>query len=194
MDDGRFRGAMVDQPPPAAPSPPEKPFALKSTVFTIGFLLVVLGVVPSVFFLIEYRLATDIPVGAIIQSFWSQFRTLVGLAVFTTGLAAYTFCSVWLIFHGKSPHVEFDPPKHFVATGPYRYVRNPVVITLILTAIGQAIYFASIGIGIFVVIGMIFAHYQVTKIEEPLLRKRFGESYEQFCRDVPRWIPKPPAS
>lgn len=185
---------MVNPPPPAAPGPPEKPYALKSTIFTIGFLFLVLGLLPAVFHLLENRLTTDIRVGALIRIYWTQLRALLGLAIFTIGLAAYTFCSAWLIFHGKGPHVEFDPPKVFVATGPYRYVRNPVVITLILTAVGQAIYFASIGIAVFVVIGMIFAHYQVTQIEEPLLRKRFGESYEQFCRDVPRWIPRPPAS
>jgi protein-S-isoprenylcysteine O-methyltransferase Ste14 len=25
--------------------------------------------------------------------------------------------------------------------------------------------------------------------EEPTLRRQFGESYEQYCRSVPRWIP-----
>ena len=178
------------EPSPAAP--PEEPFALKSTIYTIGFLLIVLGVIPSVFYWIEQRLTTQLPSSVIIQSFWIQFRSIVGVAIFSTGLAAYTACSVWLIFHGKSPHVEFDPPKVFVATGPYRYVRNPVVITLILTAIGMAIYFASIGIGLFVVIGMIFAQYQVTRIEEPLLKRRFGVTYEDYCKRVNRWLPKPP--
>lgn len=26
--------------------------------------------------------------------------------------------------------------------------------------------------------------------EEPELRRRFGESYAEYCRDTPRWLPK----
>ncbi|HUN81515.1 MAG TPA: isoprenylcysteine carboxylmethyltransferase family protein [Phycisphaerae bacterium] len=188
---------MVDQSEPVAPSlaaPTEKPFALRSLLYTIGFLLIVLGVLPSVFFLVERKLTTDQPARFIIQQYWVLFRTAAGMSVFAAGLISYAACSAWLIFFGRGPHVEFDPPKVFVATGPYRWVRNPVVITLIVTAAGEAIYLWSIGIGAFVALGCIFAQYQVTKIEEPLLRKRFGETYDAYCRSVNRWIPKPPAA
>ena len=96
------------------------------------------------------------------------------------------------MFFGRGPHVEFDPPKVFVATGPYRWVRNPVAISLIVTAAGEAIYFSSLGLAVFVALGMAFAHYQATRIEEPRLRGRFGETYEEYCRKVPRWLPRPP--
>jgi protein-S-isoprenylcysteine O-methyltransferase Ste14 len=26
--------------------------------------------------------------------------------------------------------------------------------------------------------------------EEPTLRKRFGAEYEEYCRNVPRWVPR----
>ena len=183
---------IVDQPPSAAI--PEKPFALRSLLYTLGFLIIILGVVPSVFFLVGRRISSGIPAQYIIQEFWLGLRALVGISVFAAGLISYAACSAWLIFHGRGPHVEFDPPKVFVATGPYRWVRNPVVITLLVTAAGEAIYFASLGIALFIVLGCLFAQYQVTKIEEPLLRKRFGETYDAYCRQVPRWIPKPPNS
>jgi protein-S-isoprenylcysteine O-methyltransferase Ste14 len=178
---------------PASPnSPPSKPFALRAVVYTIGFLGVVLGIIPSIFYYLgEMRLGRA-GFWAEVSIFWRQLHHLVGIAVFSGGLIAYLLCSAWLIFYGKGPHVEFDPPKTFVASGPYRWVRNPVVITLIITAAGEAIYMASIGIAVFVVLGMAFAQYQVTRIEEPLLCKRFGEPYDHYCRTVPRWIPRPP--
>jgi len=184
---------MVNQAPSAPSGPSEKPFALRSTIYTIGFLLVVLGVVPSIFFLVDGVISTGTPGRLLVRQFWTGFRSLIGLAVFTSGLAAYAYCSAWLIFHGRGPHVEFDPPKEFVATGPYRWVRNPVVITLIVTAAGEAIYFASIGVAVLVVLGCFFAQYQVTRIEEPRLRERFGEAYQDYCRRVHRWIPRPPS-
>ncbi len=182
---------MVDGPP-SAPPPGDKPFALRSTLYTIGFLLVILGVVPSVFHLVgDWSLTASSP-RWIIRAYWSEFRRLVGLTIFALGLGSYLYCSIWLIFHGRGPHVEFDPPKVFVATGPYRWVRNPVVITLIATVLGEAVYLGSPGVFALVAIGLPIAHYQVTRIEEPRLRQRFGESYSEYCRTVPRWVPRPP--
>ena len=186
---------MPDHPPPSAPASPaaERPFALRSTLYTAGFLLVVLGVIPSLFYLVgEWPTSWSATRGSI-ASFWGEFRGLVGGAVFTIGLAAYLFCSIWLMYFGRGPHVEFDPPKEFVATGPYRWVRNPVVLTLLVTALGEAIFLGSWLVLAFVLFaGIPFAHYQVTRIEEPLLRQRFGASYEDYCRRVLRWLPRPP--
>lgn len=190
---------MVDAPEPqAAPastSTPPRPFALKSAVYTAVFLLFILGAVPSVFHLLgqgHWRFWTP-GFWAAAGAFWITFRILVGAAVFTIGLAAYLFCSTWLIFFGKGPHVEFDPPKVFVATGPYRWVRNPVVITLLVTVLGEAVYCGSLGIFLLVLlVGPAFAHYQVTRIEEPRLRTRFGPSYVDYCARVNRWLPRPP--
>ena len=126
MDDRRFRGTMVDSP--SSPTPPlERPFALRSTFYTAGFLLFILAILPSVFYLLGELPLHSADAGFIIKSYWTGFRLLLGGAIFTMGLAAYLFCSVWLIYHGRGPHVEFDPPKVFVATGPYRWVRNPVL-------------------------------------------------------------------
>ena len=182
---------MVDRQLPAS-RPKEKPFAFRSTIYTIAFLLAILGVLPSIFFLVDHWLSSSAETVATIWFFWEGFRSLVGIGVFTIGLGAYVFCSVWLIFFGRGPHVEFDPPKVFVATGPYQWVRNPVVITLITTVLGEAIYFGSVGILLLVLLGFPFAHYQVTRIEEPRLRERFGQSYIDYCGRVSRWIPKPP--
>lgn len=181
---------MVDSPPPTPLS--EKPFAMKAAVFTAGFLLFILGVVPSVFYIVGEIPFSDFGFWANAKIFWHSLRTLTGITVFAIGLSAYLFCSAWLIGIGRGPHVEFDPPKVFVASGPYRWVRNPVVITLLVTVLGQAIFLNSIGILILVILGIPLAQYQVTKIEEPNLRERFGESYVEYCKRVNRWLPKRP--
>lgn len=173
--------------------PAERPYGLRGTVYTILFLLFILGLVPSIFYVLEQKVRTDLSFWDLASIFWTGFRNLVGVGIFAIGLAAYIACSFWLVFFGKGPHVEFDPPKVFVATGPYRWVRNPVVITLLITVLGEAIYFNSIGIAVLLALGLPLAHYQVTRLEEPLLRKRFGESYEAYCARVNRWLPRPPS-
>lgn len=189
MDDGRLRGSMVEQQ-----SSEPKPYALRATVYTIGFLLMVFGVLPSFFYIGEQYLLGQGELGFWTHAaiFWRGFRALAGVAIFSMGMAAYIYCSVWLITYGKGPHVEFDHPKEFVCDGPYRWVRNPVVIALIVTAVGMALYLASWGLAVFVALGMAFAHWQATKIEEPNLTERFGGSYTDYCQRVNRWIPRPP--
>lgn len=184
---------MVDAPKQSPDSgPTEKPFAMKAVVFTIGFLVFILGVVPSLFYWAGEAPGSGLGFWSHIRNFWFGLRSLVGVGVFAIGFSAYLFCSVWLIAFGKGPHVEFDPPKVFVATGPYRWVRNPVVLTLLVTVLGEAIFLGSWGVFILVLLGLPFAHYQVTRIEEPRLRERFGESYIDYCHRVSRWIPRRP--
>ncbi|MBK8269193.1 MAG: isoprenylcysteine carboxylmethyltransferase family protein [Planctomycetes bacterium] len=165
---------------------------MKAVVFTAGFLLVILGVIPSLFYVLGELPFSDDKFWVIAKTFWISLRDLTGTTIFALGLGAYLFCSAWLIGLGKGPHVEFDPPKVFVASGPYRWVRNPVVITLMATVLGLAIYLNSIGILILFALGIPFAQYQVTKIEEPNLRNRFGDSYVEYCKRVNRWIPMRP--
>lgn len=112
-----------------------------------------------------------------------------GAVIFGAGLVGYTVCSAWLVVVGRGPFVEFDPPKHFVATGPYRVCRNPIQVCLVAATFGEAVFFGSPGIFAFVLCGIVFAWYQVARVEEPLLRERFGDSYLQYCRRVPRWLP-----
>jgi protein-S-isoprenylcysteine O-methyltransferase Ste14 len=40
----------------------------------------------------------------------------------------------------------------------------------------------------------VLAHAFVLLVEEPGLRRRFGEAYEQYCARVPRWIPRAAAA
>jgi protein-S-isoprenylcysteine O-methyltransferase Ste14 len=36
----------------------------------------------------------------------------------------------------------------------------------------------------------LLAHVSVVHVEEPELRRRSGPTYEEYCRAVPRWIPR----
>jgi protein-S-isoprenylcysteine O-methyltransferase Ste14 len=163
----------------------------KMVVYTASFLVGILGAVPYGFHHLGQALWPSFaqqysPPGVLLHA--------IGIAVFALGLIGYLICSCWLMIVGKGPHVEFDPPTQFVATGPYRWMRNPVAALLIVTVLGEAIYFVSPGILLLVLIGLPLAHLQVTRIEEPRLRARFGESYEDYCRRVPRWMPRRPQS
>lgn len=119
---------------------------------------------------------------------------IVGVVLFVGFLGMYIFCSYVLSSRGRGPFVEFDPPREFVASGPYRWVRNPVAACLAGAILGLAIALSSTGVFLLFLLGLPLAHMQVVLLEEPLLRKRFGSSYEAYVCRVPRWIPRPPRS
>ena len=176
------RPDRVDHPRPAW-------LAIKMVVYAVSFLAFILVGVPYAFHYLgkaaypEYlheRLRPALP------------QHVVGAVIFAIGLIGYLVSSLWLVIVGKGPFVEFDPPKEFVATGPYRWTRNPVAMMLLMTVLGEAVFFGSPGIFTLFVLGIPLAQLQVVCVEEPRLRSRFGESYSEYCRTVPRWLPRPP--
>ena len=178
---------MNDRARPPRPtdvgSPLERiPLLLRMLVYGVAFLGVVLVALPWAFHRIDvYLPAVHVEIGG--------FR-LVGAVLFAVSLALYLAASYVLTWRGKGAYVEFDPPKELVVTGPYRYVRNPVVTFLLGAMLGEAIGLSSTGILLMVCVFVILVHLQISRMEEPLLRKRFGRAYEEYCTHVPRWIPR----
>lgn len=117
---------------------------------------------------------------------------LVGWAIFAACLLLYTIASVILMQRGGGAYIEFDPPKQFVAEGPFRWCRNPIAACVVGMVFGLALAFSSTGIALFFVLGLALAQAQVVLMEEPLLEKRFGQTYRDYRARVPRWIPRPP--
>jgi protein-S-isoprenylcysteine O-methyltransferase Ste14 len=105
--------------------------------------------------------------------------------------AALSLTTVGLfIFQGRGTPAVFHPPKKFVPHGPYRLVRNPMYIGGVAMLLGLALYFTSMAMALYAVVAFLIIHTFVVFAEEPGLRKRFGQEYEDYCRTVPRWIPR----
>ncbi len=118
---------------------------------------------------------------------------IVGAVIFVVCLVLYTASSITLMRYGRGAYIEFDPPKEFVAVGPFRWCRNPIAACVLGMVAGEALAFSSTGIALFLLlIGLPLAQAQVVLLEEPLLEKRFGQAYREYRARVPRWIPRPP--
>jgi protein-S-isoprenylcysteine O-methyltransferase Ste14 len=114
------------------------------------------------------------------------------VAVIAAGAALYFSCLWVFAFVGKGTPGPWDPPRRFVAVGPYRWVRNPIYIAALLVVVGEAWLFLSPRLLVYAGAVAIFFHLLVIVYEEPTLRRRFGETYAEYRRTVPRWIPRPP--
>jgi protein-S-isoprenylcysteine O-methyltransferase Ste14 len=83
------------------------------------------------------------------------------------------------------------PSPAFVIAGPYRRLRNPLLAGCLLALAAFGPCFGRLWPLAIAVAAAAGSHLWVVRIEEPLLRKRFGAAYEAYLRRVPRWIPRP---
>jgi protein-S-isoprenylcysteine O-methyltransferase Ste14 len=79
-------------------------------------------------------------------------------------------------------------PREFVATGPFRYTRNPMSLGAIVLFAGLGLWLRSISVLLFSALLFLIFHLVAVRIEEPGLEKR--ESYVAYKRTVERWVPK----
>ncbi len=86
--------------------------------------------------------------------------------------------------------MHIKPPTEFVSIGLYRYCRNPMATGFCLIWIGEGILYESPGLFIITLVVFLIYRLVVLYVEEPQLSDDFGESYERYCNEVPRWIPR----
>jgi protein-S-isoprenylcysteine O-methyltransferase Ste14 len=63
-------------------------------------------------------------------------------------------------------------------------------MSVLAVVFGQAIFYRNLRVAEYGVFLTVFFHLFVLLYEEPDLRKRFDGEYEEFCRRVPRWLPR----
>ena len=127
-----------------------------------------------------------------IEPFPLEFGALRILGILPLALGAAGFGWVTWTFAtvGHGTPLVFDSPPRFVATGPHRWVRNPMYIADVLIILGEAILLESSAILLYGVTFWLGVHLVVVFLEEPRLRRRFRPTYETYCAQVPRWIPR----
>jgi protein-S-isoprenylcysteine O-methyltransferase Ste14 len=117
--------------------------------------------------------------------------TGIGIALLTCGVALWVWCLI--LFKGRG--VPANPPSALVTTGPYAWVRNPMLIGVSLTLFGLGILLHSASM-VFVWAPVFTAiHVASLKlVEEPELERRLGRPYQEYRRRVPMFIPRRPKS
>lgn len=114
----------------------------------------------------------------------------LGLLPIALGAAVYLWC-VWnFAARGQGTPAPIDPPKTLVVQGLYRWVRNPMYVGIGLVLMGETLLFGSGSLLLYTLLVLLACHLFVILYEEPTLRQRFGQAYEDYCRAVPRWIPR----
>ena len=105
------------------------------------------------------------------------------------------FLVLWSMFHFfrvKGTPVPFNPPQKLVTTGPYAYVRNPMLSGLFILLLGLGGLLRSVSLTfVFTPLFILFNIVELKMIEEPELIKRLGGEYTKYRDRTPMFIPWP---
>jgi protein-S-isoprenylcysteine O-methyltransferase Ste14 len=113
----------------------------------------------------------------------------MGMVIFAFGFALFAWCVSLFARVGRGTLAPWDPTQRLVAVGPYRYVRNPMISGVAMMLGGEALLSGSWLIAGWCVVFVLVNHAYFVFSEEPGLVRRFGASYDEYRRAVPRWLP-----
>lgn len=117
-----------------------------------------------------------------------DFYKVFGVLLFLTGLIIVFDCIIRFAIQGQGTLSPADPTKKLVITGLYKFSRNPMYVGVLLLLTGESIFFHPNSLWIYSLFIFCMFHLFVLFVEEPRLRRDFGEEYDQYCQKVRRWI------
>lgn len=115
-----------------------------------------------------------------------------GILLVVVGLVIGRWTMSTYFNKGQGTTVSYEPTQHLVSEGPFRYVRNPMIIGSEIVVAGLAVILSSYMLLAILFLIIVGDHIYVINIEEKELEARFGQSYLDYKARVPRWIPRRP--
>jgi protein-S-isoprenylcysteine O-methyltransferase Ste14 len=98
--------------------------------------------------------------------------------------------SVLNFLRAKGTPVPFNPPPRLVTTGPYAYVRNPMLTGVFGLLFGFGALLGSVSLLVVFTPLFIFINvWELKTIEEPELVKRLGQDYVEYRKRTPMFFP-----
>jgi protein-S-isoprenylcysteine O-methyltransferase Ste14 len=100
------------------------------------------------------------------------------------------FWPVIAFFSTRGTPVPFKPPPKLITTGPYAYIRNPMILGLFIFMLGLGVLFGSLSlIFIFTPLFIAINVFYIKAIEEKEMEKKFGKAYLEYKKKVPMFFP-----
>jgi protein-S-isoprenylcysteine O-methyltransferase Ste14 len=116
---------------------------------------------------------------------WERIGGSIVLVVLATALMGAAFGPFRKT--GQDPRPWRSTPS-LVATGVYRFTRNPMYVSMALIQVSLAVAFRNGWILVTLPVSMIGVYLAAIRHEEAYLDRKFGEAYRSYRRSVRRWL------
>jgi len=121
---------------------------------------------------------------------WRDPLQLLGILLAALGVGLLAMCIWEFARSGRGTLAPVDPPRHLVVQGLYRFVRNPMYVSVTTILVGELLITRTAALTLYCAGWLLAVNLFVIGYEEPALRRQFGESYERYTKTVGRWIPR----
>ena len=118
----------------------------------------------------------------------AAFSSWWGVAPLSVGIVLLLACVREFYVAGRGTLAPWAPPTTLVATGLYKWSRNPMYLGVFLILSGWAIGFWSRPLAFYAVAVLVAFHLRVVLHEEPWLARTFGSDWVQYRTRVSRWL------
>jgi protein-S-isoprenylcysteine O-methyltransferase Ste14 len=118
----------------------------------------------------------------------TAFSNRWGVVPLGVGIVLLLACVREFYVAGRGTLAPWAPPTTLVATGPYRWSRNPMYVAVFLILSGWAIGFRSWPLALYAVTVLVAFHLRIVLHEEPWLARTFGDVWIQYRTRVSRWL------
>ena len=136
-----------------------------------------------------------VAVGSVVEFFVIRSQGQINLLLSGVGLALYVGvmplrrAALDALGENMSPEVEIKKNHRLVKEGPYRYLRHPLALCVLLELLG----FTLVSNAYYALLGMLFLFlpYVLLRIrwEEKALLERFGQEYRRYQQEVCALLP-----
>ena len=133
---------------------------------------------------------TDFEIGWGFDGVLQILPAILGAALVGVGLTLMYRTIALFAREGEGTLAPWDPTQKLVVRGPYRFVRNPMIVGVLAVVTGEAALFGSPALLVWATTFFVLNAIWFPLVEEPGLVKRFGDDYEAYRHHVPRWLPR----
>jgi protein-S-isoprenylcysteine O-methyltransferase Ste14 len=138
-----------------------------------------------------YRLRAYLVTPPLIVASFCFFHETEGL-VWPLGILVFLIGFMLRLWAQEHLHYRLKIRKQLTITGPYRFVRNPAYIGNVLIGLGATLVSELVWMIPITFLWYAIAYRFVVCYEETHLSEKYGEAYQTYKSEVPRWLPRLP--
>lgn len=144
------------------------------------FHLSVVLIAASLMALIAYLAPVGVPIPA--PELFAGVFVLTGALIAVAGVVAFK--------RNKTTVNPFTPERSssLVASGIYRYTRNPMYLGFFLALVGWAAFLSNLLALLLLPVFIVYMNRFQIQPEERALEQHFGAEFQTYMHQVPRWV------
>ena len=112
---------------------------------------------------------------------------IIGFFLLIMFFATFFICARIFFLHNEQLPPS-TPTEKIINSGLYSYTRNPIYISFVGFQISMFLLFGNLIYLLSSLSLFLWIHFFVVLNEETYLSNKFGQEYEKYMSNVPRWI------